>query len=383
MKYTKPQRPRPRSGAPARTPKVPRRTPPPSTPPAKRRVRGRRVGGRRLRVPEGAMQRIAGRAGYAVGVYAGNKVGNYIKRRWRDRRRNPTKTIRKKPPMKLTQNIMPEPSGAASRSYYKRNYRRNRNYYKSISGQRPTVFSTLYSRNTTASNGVQAIVQFNPGDVNNYRDLLETMNNRDPNTVTINDTERNFDVCMRSLQQTLVISNASLCTSYVKIYEVEPRKDISIGPNSAWFGGIDLQETNTSPSAAIPMTTPFDSVYFCKQFVIKRVINVELPQGSSHIHRSTMNLNYRMNGKAMDNSPNYVKGRSFFQLVVAYGAPVHDSVNEANVSTGEVQLDIVQRFSISGYKINITPKYLSLTNSLGTISNQEYISQGGSEVVGG
>lgn len=281
---------------------------------------------------------------------------------------------------RLNYRVAPEPSGAASRSSFKRTYKRSRSFYATLKQTTQSSMVRLEGENLTTDIGQQNAITFAGGKSAHWIDSFETAAGEDATTVTYDKTNRTQKYYPDYVNLVLNIANADLATAYVTLYIVEPRHDTDNNVSSIWTSDTtDRSYSTVNDGPLIPMSTPFTSPAVCADYKILRVIHIELPQGSSHIHTTTLKCNRRVNGSQIAREPNYVKGRCIQVMVTAYGAPVHDKDTETSVSTATVQLDIVSRLTCVTRMLSLSKAGSTTFNDLDSIAIEEFISQGGEE----
>ena len=281
---------------------------------------------------------------------------------------------------RLNYRVAPEPSGAASRSSFKKSYKRSRSYYATLKQTTQSTMVRLEGENLTTEIGKQNAMTFAGGKSAHWVDSFETAAGEDATTVTYDKTNRTQKYYPDYVNLVLNIANADLATAYVTLYIVEPRHDTDNNVSTIWTSDTtDRSFSTVNDGPLIPMSTPFTSPAVCADYKILRVIHVELPQGSSHIHTTTLKCNRRVNGSQIAREPNYVKGRCLQIMVTAYGAPVHDQDLEDLVSTATVQLDIVSRLTCVTRMLSLTKSGSTTFNDLDAVDIEEFISQGGEQ----
>lgn len=291
------------------------------------------------------------------------------------RKRNQNKTV----------YVQPQPSGAASRNTFSINYKRSKDF--NIIAKRNKDVTSTYMRQLgnqlVTGVGGQSQLVIACGGKSDWIETFETVDNVNPTTTVWTGTTLDLQkLYPLELSCQLMIANADLITSFVTLYVCVPRKSTDITTSVAWISDLaDKTISTLAFNANRPTSTPFASPYFTKTYKVLKTIYLELPQGSSHIQTIRMKCNKSVYGSEFYQDTAYVPGRHFQILMSAYGAPIHDSSDEAQVSTGTCQLDVVTTLKYKATRISETKGRLSYQSSLGNIQNQEeFISQGGSEV---
>lgn len=152
-------------------------------------------------------------------------------------------------------------------------------------------------------------------------------------------------LCYGTMKVTTTFTNVELTTTYLHIYEMEPRFHLSsagnINPISIWDTGLNYEAdtTNVVYSSNI-YASPFKSHRFVDYYKVNKIISVELPAGGSHCHTSTYHLNRTLRG-SVPLSYGSIRDFTKYHMYIASGSPLNDSVS--SVSTSTIKLDIVTR----------------------------------------
>lgn len=147
---------------------------------------------------------------------------------------------------------------------------------------------------------------------------------------------------------TTTFTNSELTTTYVKLYELQPRFHITTigiyGPLSCWNAGI----VNMADAVAInphqrPYMSPFDSEMFTRFWKVDKTISFALAPGESHEHVSTYYHNKGFHG-TLTQAYDTFRGMSHAQMITASGTPINDNTSVMPlVSSSTVALNCVRR----------------------------------------
>jgi len=172
---------------------------------------------------------------------------------------------------------------------------------------------------------------------------------------------------------TTTFTNSEYTTSYVSIYEIEPRFHMTLestfGPTTLWKQGIeDMYGGTVNPQTGV-YNVPFESPMFVHFYKVNKIIKFALGSGQSHEHVSTYHHNKKLFG-AIPGVYEIVHGMTNMQMIVVSGTPINDSTNKALVSTSTCALAIVRRSTRNfTYAPQNRARY-QYTETLGTIRVQ-------------
>jgi len=172
------------------------------------------------------------------------------------------------------------------------------------------------------------------------------------------------------------ITNSEYTTSYVSIYEIEPRFHMTLestfGPTTLWKQGIeDMYGGTVNPQTGV-YNVPFESPMFVHFYKVNKIIKFALGSGQSHEHVSTYHHNKKLFG-AIPGVYEIVHGMTNMQMIVVSGTPINDSTNKALVSTSTCALAIVRRSTRNfTYAPQNRARY-QYTETLGTISSANVV----------
>lgn len=311
----------------------------------KTRAKAKPKTGGKMRVPVGAAIEIAS-AGY-----------RYLK----------TRRMRKK---RLGQKVTPTAAGSTM-SYYTAGtksmpkmmrdmFKTNRVYDTSaLSSFR--IDSNVYGRQFTGVRQLYSAASFNT-DVTRAVTPAPTFEQIETSSLFYSDFE---------LISTF--TNMELTTSYLDIYEIEPRFHIPGGndPATLWDAGL-FSEGAVTNAVNFVYETPFKSRLFCLYYKVCKIIKIELSPGQSHKHKATYHINRRVDGSIL-RTYDIVRDVTKFQMYVVSGTPINDATDNTLVSTSTVAMDVVNRLSYKYIRdVVIRDSYVS-TTALGAITTANVI----------
>lgn len=168
-------------------------------------------------------------------------------------------------------------------------------------------------------------------------------------------------------------TNMEMTTSYLDIYEIEPRFHIAAGsdPATLWESGL-AYEGAASGSIDYVYETPFKSRTFCLFYKVKKIIKIELSPGQSHKHKATYHVNKRVDGAILEYY-DIMRDMTKFQMYVVSGTPVNDATNNQLVSTSTVAMDVVNRLTYKYVRDAVIRDSYITTTALGPITTANVI----------
>jgi len=169
-------------------------------------------------------------------------------------------------------------------------------------------------------------------------------------------------------------TNMEMTTSYLDIYEIEPRFHIPAGndPATLWDAGLFSEGAQVN-AVNFVYETPFKSRLFCLYYKVKKIIKIELSPGQSHKHKATYHINKRVDGAVL-RTYDILRDVTKFQMYVVSGTPINDATDTTLVSTSTIAMDVVNRLSYKYIRdVVIRDSYVS-TTALGQITTANIIS---------
>lgn len=206
---------------------------------------------------------------------------------------------------------------------------------------------------------------------NNFQDSL----GKAMATVPTNNEKLSSTVHIGTMNVQTTFTNQEIATSYLTIYEIEPRFHMSsaILPALYWQLGLHQQSDTTTDYYTFAYEKPFKSKLFCCYFKVMKSIEIELGAGQSHKHSSTYHINKPLHGCLCNSAASFgtLKGFTKYRMYVVSGTPVNDSNVSlvGNVSTSTVALDVVNNITYNfTYAASTRAKYF-MSDGMSAIVN--------------
>lgn len=206
---------------------------------------------------------------------------------------------------------------------------------------------------------------------NNFQDAL----GKAMTTVPTANEKLTSTVYIGTMNVQTTFTNQELTTSYLTIYEIEPRFHMSsaYSPALFWQLGLHRQTDTTTDYFTYVYEKPFKSQQFGCYFKVMKSFEIELGSGQSHKHNSTYYINKPLHGCICSSAAAFgtMKGFTKYHMYVVSGTPVNDSNVSlvGNVSTSTVALDVVNNYSYNfTYAPSNRAKY-SMSDGMSAIVN--------------
>lgn len=185
-----------------------------------------------------------------------------------------------------------------------------------------------------------------------------------------------------------LITNSTLATMYVDVYDVVRKRDATsvsstTSPSTAWNAGVYYQSQGSYGDAQIINTLPTDSRNFNDYFKVIKRTHLGLSQGATHRHSVILKPNFLADTALLNSMNGDIAGVTVYTLIVAYGQPVSVTAEGSTaVSTASGNLDIVKgvRYKFSWVQNN-TNNYYAVDNLNTLIGLEEIVSQGAGAIV--
>lgn len=192
--------------------------------------------------------------------------------------------------------------------------------------------------------GKQAIAQYSTAPVFTD-DIFRALGGTTPNA----QVRATSTLYYGSVDLKTTFTNQELTTTYLSIYDIQPRFNISgVGnrPIELWELGLAYQQSVATPQlyAYEVYQKPFTSELFTKFYKVLNVQRIEMAPGATHCHRFKYYINRGILGY-LDSTFEYLHHSSRFQMYVASGTPINDSVVLGNVSTSTIAVDVVNHIT--------------------------------------
>lgn len=214
-------------------------------------------------------------------------------------------------------------------------------------------------QHTTSINQSLAVVPFytlSNADVDSIRtNVILPVTGDD---TALNDGARTAKFHVKSIEYEMLFTNLSNGNIRLKIYDCMYRTDTNQDPVDAWDKGI----LNTTGASAhyytYPSGTPYASLRFTQNFLIKRCTDIILPAGSVHIHKGHIGVNGQFPMARESEQYNaggtgylsYVGNWTHFPMIVTHGFPAGNSNDVSQAVIESVKLGVVYNYK---YKFSI------------------------------
>lgn len=264
-------------------------------------------------------------------------------------------------------------NGSTKTSYTSGTKRMSRDMYNLFKNNQEYIIGQLSSQRIDSNSyGRQFVGEL--GIFNAYSSYTDMLSKAMPTAPTLNERYTST-VHVGTINATSTFTNQEATTSYLTIYEIEPRFHMpsSFSPTLFWQIGLQRQTDTTTDFYTYVYEKPFKSHQFCCYFKVTKSFDIELAAGQSHKHESTYHINKALHGciptSASVNA--LMRGFTKFQLYVASGTPINDSNVSlvGNVSTSTIAIDVVNNINYNfTYAPALRAKY-SMSDGMAAIVN--------------
>lgn len=292
---------------------------------------------------------------------------------------------RRKSKIAPVQKITPTP-GLTSHSAFRLGHKANAQVKAMKRVGAPNFYITNHAAQNIATQGFQSASWFG---WNTYNDI-QTMQTRVVNNVTpIPGTYRTNRYVLESLQAELMITNSSLATAYVEIYDIVRKKDanqtefnFTRDPVSAWIQGEYDSSQNMPTDFKVINASPFDSQVFKEFFKVVKRTRVEMSQGATHRHAVNLKPNRLINAAMPNFTDGDYAGLTCYTMVVFKGQPASVSTEAgAVVTTAQIALDFVTGTRYKYTWVQDTTQSAYLVDNLSSLANEQVVSCGAGAIV--
>lgn len=155
---------------------------------------------------------------------------------------------------------------------------------------------------------------------------------------------------LESIVGEFMMTNSSLATQYVDIYDVVRKRDCGANtysgtPLAAWEKGVSDQSSAPPDMTAWKNinSLPTDSKLFCDYFRVIKRTHIGLSAGATHRHSVLLRPNRIVDTALLNEANGDLKGFAVYTMVVINGQPasIPSEVGPATVTTATTALDIV------------------------------------------
>lgn len=192
---------------------------------------------------------------------------------------------------------------------------------------------------------------------------------------------------LESCKAEYMITNSTLATMYIDIYDVVRRRDadLSIGPGSqnpreAWVKGVYDQTGGADPTAYRNINSlPTDSRLFKDYFKVVQRSHIGLSQGATHKHHVILKSNKLIDTALLNNkeAEEDLAGLSVYTMIVVYGQPasIQSEVGTV-VTTAQGAIDVVKAVRYKYTWVQDTANNFYYTDNLSTLNGETIVSAG-------
>lgn len=201
-------------------------------------------------------------------------------------------------------------------------------------GQAKAIHVRNATYRSTKATGEQGF--FDWGRVFDYDDL-NTMMSKVPGV------SNNKLLMLRGATAKAMLTNQHQSPCKITIYDCVSKRDTNGNdlPADAFNTGLSDQSGGTVGANEVGIT-PYKSVYFNQFWKIRKVTNITLDPGASHIHYIKAKVNKVISRELLVQSPAvFYKYFTCIPLVVHHGFPINDAAIVNSVSTASTALDVV------------------------------------------
>lgn len=182
-----------------------------------------------------------------------------------------------------------------------------------------------------------------------------------------------------------MITNSSLATAYVDIYDVIRKRDVGIAnnttqsPGQAWQSGVADENNGGILAYRNINSLPTDSRLLKDYFKIVRRTHVGLAQGATHRHSVKLKANELIDTALLKSVSGDIAGVTVYTMISVYGQPA--SVPEAGVTTAKIALDIVRTVRYKYTWVADNTNSFVFVDNLITTAGEEVVSAGAGAIV--
>lgn len=185
-----------------------------------------------------------------------------------------------------------------------------------------------------------------------------------------------------------LISNSSLATAYVDIYDIVRKRDATgltgptSSPSAAWSAGVSNESGAITPNPIGDLhILPTDSMLFKDYFKVKKRTHIALAQGATHRHSLKLKVNKLIDEELIGNASGDLAGFTVYTMIVAYGQPASVPASEPStgpnpVTTAKVALDVVYSSRTKFTWVQDNTTNLWVNDNLVSLPNEVVVSAG-------
>ena len=241
----------------------------------------------------------------------------------------------------------------------------------------PYISITNGSYQLVATEGFQGQASF---PYQNKDDIYRWFNSVIP-AATQGTTNRTL-VCNSTVAE-LLLTNSSLATAYVDVYDIVRKRDAvnsgaTLYPEQARSAGVYDQSNHVGGDNDIH-SLPTDSKLFQDYFIVKKRTHIALAQGATHRHMVKLSPNFMLD-ENMTRTTYFggdLKGLTVYSMIVAYGQPASiPAETGAVVTTAKIAIDVVWSVRQKLSLCNNNEQVFKSVDNLSTLTGEQIISAG-------
>lgn len=218
---------------------------------------------------------------------------------------------------------------------------------------------------------------------------------------------------LESLKSEFLMTNSTLATCYVDIYDVVRKRDAQTGagrvvpspsapssgqdlipnatqkPEDSWLLGSSIEAgypvtvQNPQPSQMVG-ALPTDSLLFKDYFKVVQRSHIALSQGATHRHTINLKSNHLVDQFLLSGDyQNDIAGLTMYTMIVCYGQPASISGGDSApvVTTAKVALDIVVGYRYKYTWISDSTVSFTSSDNLSSLTGEQVVSIGAGQIV--
>lgn len=185
-----------------------------------------------------------------------------------------------------------------------------------------------------------------------------------------------------------MITNSTLATMYIDVYDVIRRRDADLSlstasknPREAWVNGVSDQTGTIDPTAFQNINSlPTDSRFFKDYFKVVQRNHIALSQGATHRHHVVLKSNKLIDTALLNNKEDDedLAGLSVYTMIVVYGQPasITPEIGPAVVTTAEGAIDVVKACRYKYTWVQDTANNFYYQDNLSSLTGEQVVSAG-------
>lgn len=243
----------------------------------------------------------------------------------------------------LTKKVRPAQRGSST-TYHSEGPRLRKRRF-GVSNMTPVqIYHNVGTQRVETGSGYQAVWAATVGTQNDLAEMMDMKPLYMPSGGTGANAAALKQIYVTDYSHKYMITNTSNTTTFLDLYEVEPRSDLSVYPQTAFNDGIkNLIGQQTAGNADAYGMTPFMSKLFTSSYRMKKIFKIEMPPGGTHIHTSHYRINrkYPFANQQGDAGNQIVKGFTKSLLLVAHGEVINSTAVSPVLTPAPVSLNIL------------------------------------------